>query len=125
MEPITNHEEIAALWREKYNGHRMDGSPYQYELRSDWGEAAEYASWKPEDVVEILAMNEGENDGANWLMVVKLNDGRYSFLSAGCDYTGWDCQAGGSSCEKDTLDELIRFGMGQEDRDRLGYTLTT
>lgn len=124
MEPITNPEEIAALWVEKYSGIRRDGTPYSGGFKSNWSEAAEYASWKPEDVAEVLAMEEGENDGANWLMVVKLKDGRYSFLSAGCDYTGWDCQAGGSSDEKATLEELIRMGMGQEDRDRLGYSIT-
>lgn len=115
MEPIINPEEIAALFVSNgYGGHTWN---------SDWGEAAEYASWNPKDVAEVLAMDAGENDGANWLMVVKLKDGRFSFLSAGCDYTGWDCQAGGSSDEKETLDDLIRFGMGEDDRQRLGYTL--
>jgi hypothetical protein len=89
----------------------------------DWQEAPNYGSWNAEDVAEIIAMEEGEDDGENWLMVVRLEDGRFSFLSAGCDYTGWDCQAGGSSDEKGSLEELIRMGMGQEDRDRLGFKI--
>lgn len=123
MEPITNPEEISALWAERNAWEDRTGKRHTSIYKSNWGEAAEYASWSCEDVAEILAMSEGENDEANWLMVVKLKDGRFSFLSAGCDYTGWDCQAGGSSHERDTLEALIRFGMGQDDRDRLGYTL--
>ncbi len=42
-----------------------------------------------EDVVEVIAKADGENDGANWVIVVKLKDGRYGAIRAGCDYTGW------------------------------------
>lgn len=42
------------------------------------------------DVAEVLALSEGENDGANWLCVGRLKDGRWFALDAGCDYTGWD-----------------------------------
>lgn len=115
MEIITQPSVIAALFVGNTYGNRA--------YPSDFGEAAEYASWKPEHVAEVIAMDEGANDGANWLMVVKLKDGRFSFLSAGCDYTGWDCQAGGSSQEYESLDELIRMGLGQDDRDRLDMPL--
>ncbi len=43
-----------------------------------------------EDVVEILGIAEGENDGPEWLLLAKMRDGRFLSLSAGCDYTGWD-----------------------------------
>jgi hypothetical protein len=108
MDPITDPEKIAEVFTDY-----------------DWREAATYASWNPEDVAEIIASDEGENDGSNWIMVVKLNDGRFSFLSAGCDYTGWDCQAGGHSQEYGSLEELIRFGLGGEERDRLSMPLRT
>lgn len=42
------------------------------------------------DVEAIIAQDEGKRDGRNWLCAGKLLDGRYFFLSAGCDYTGWD-----------------------------------
>lgn len=42
------------------------------------------------DVAEILASEDGENDGPNWEGVFRLKDGRYLFASGGCDYTGWD-----------------------------------
>lgn len=43
-----------------------------------------------DDVAEIIAMAEGENDGAEWVGVFRLNDGRFAVLRAGCDYTGWE-----------------------------------
>ena len=76
------------------------------------------------DVTEIVASRYGEHDGDNWLIVVKLKDGRVAFLSAGCDYTGWDCQAGGHCIVDTDLQHLIRFGLGQDDRERLGLALT-
>lgn len=42
------------------------------------------------DVKRIIALDEGENDEKNWLIVGELNDGRFFAISAGCDYTGWD-----------------------------------
>jgi hypothetical protein len=42
------------------------------------------------DVAEVIATDDGENDGPEWLGVFLLRDGRYAVLRAGCDYTGWD-----------------------------------
>ena len=97
----------------------------------DWQSAFEYASiirtasecskdgFGMHDVAEVLAWSEGENDGPSWMMVGKLNDGRYFFLDAGCDYTGWDCKAGGDAQVASTLDRLKRYGMTEEARERL------
>lgn len=41
------------------------------------------------DVADVYGTSEGENDGRNWLVYGRLSDGRYFFLEAGCDYTGW------------------------------------
>lgn len=43
-----------------------------------------------EDVESIIAMDDGENDEQDWLVTGKLKDGRFFFINAGCDYTGWD-----------------------------------
>lgn len=42
------------------------------------------------DIQQLIAYAEGERDRLRWLALMKLWDGRYAFLSAGCDYTGWD-----------------------------------
>lgn len=76
------------------------------------------------DVVDIVASSEGENDGESWMMAGKLSDGRFFFLDAWCDYTGWDCQSGGDAQVADTLDNLIRFGMTESARERLMLKLS-
>lgn len=110
---------IAIDWRDDY----------------DWQEAFVYASnirtatncdkagFAMTDVKTVLAHDEGENDGPSWMMAGVLNDGRYFFLEAGCDYTGWDCQAGGDAQVADTLPNLIRFGMTEEARERLEFAI--
>jgi len=71
-----------------------------------------------ENIVEVIQAIEGENDGADWIAVVRLKDGRYAFVQAGCDYTGWDCQAGGQVWVSDSLENLWQFGVTNEARDR-------
>lgn len=71
-----------------------------------------------EDVIKIIGMSEGENDGADWLCAGKLKDGRWFFLQAGCDYTGWDCQAGGSVAIAKTKKELLQYGISKEEKIR-------
>mgnify|MGYP005999294605 CR=1 FL=1 len=43
-----------------------------------------------EDVVEIIAAANGENDGDEWLGVFRMRDGRLLAACGSCDYTGWD-----------------------------------
>ncbi len=76
-----------------------------------------------DDIAEVIGVSNGENDGANWIGAFILNDGRYAFVSAGCDYTGWDCQAGGDAQVASDRESLIRWAMGDEDRARLALPL--
>lgn len=45
-----------------------------------------------ENVSAIIACAEGDNDGPDWLALVKWKgkEGKYAKMFAGCDYTGWD-----------------------------------
>jgi hypothetical protein len=90
----------------------------------DWKEAFGYASdFKIEDVATIENAVEGENDGDDWIIFGTLKDGRWFSLKAGCDYTGWDCQASGNSHTAATRDELIRMGMDAGTRKRFDLML--
>lgn len=71
----------------------------------------ESRTYKRSDVVEVIAMEDGENDGADWVGVFKMVDGMYLFVYGGCDYTGWDCQSGGGGFFAPSLRGLIQFGM--------------
>lgn len=76
-----------------------------------------------EDVVEIIKCIDGENDEEDWLGLFRLRDGRYAFIEAWCDYTGWDCQSGGCATVANRIEDLIRWGMSKEQRKRLGLQL--
>jgi hypothetical protein len=43
-----------------------------------------------DDVAEIIAAVNGDNDGPDWVGVFRLKDGRFLVASGSCDYTGWD-----------------------------------
>jgi len=50
-----------------------------------------------EEIVRVLAVVEGENDGADWHWVILLTNKFVVYLTGGCDYTGWDYQSWASS----------------------------
>lgn len=68
-------------------------------------------------VKRVVAVVEGENDGANWHWVVELNDGRFAYLQGGCDYTGWDCKSWATTAFYKTAEEAVQGGAGQEKDD--------
>lgn len=41
------------------------------------------------DIAEVLGSVEGQNEGDQWLAVVRLHDGRFVSIRAWCDFTGW------------------------------------
>lgn len=52
-----------------------------------------------DDIRNIHAEVPGHNDEDHWFWVIELKDKRFLLTDAWCDYTGWDCQSGGSSLE--------------------------
>jgi hypothetical protein len=76
-----------------------------------------------EDVELIEGLQEGENDGPDWIVWGRLKDGRWFVARGGCDYTGWDCQAGNSGDVASTRDDIIRFGMTPDERERFQVSI--
>lgn len=110
------------------------------EMRADydWIEAFKYAAEGGEptegyagdcggfgfyDVAEVIARDDGENDGAQWIAVMRLHDGRFVYLAAGCDYTGWGCQESGQTWFAASLDALVQWGLTDDARGRLAGPL--
>ena len=96
------------------------GSP---NVSAMYGCTVDASGFTRSDVAEVLAMSDGENDERDWIGLFRLHDGRIAFLSAGCDYTGWDCQAGGYAIVGVNVPDMIRLGLGEADRARLGFSL--
>lgn len=82
--------------------------------------AGSLATFTREDVDEIFQMEDGENDGPDWIIYGRLKDGRFFSARGGCDYTGWDCQASNSGDVAATLEDIVRFGLTTEERNRFG-----
>lgn len=60
-----------------------------------------------DNIMRVLAVVEGERDGADWHWVFELENEKLCYLRGGCDFTGWDCQSWASSVFIVTLDELV------------------
>jgi hypothetical protein len=52
--------------------------------------------------------------------ILRLRDGRWASVSAWNDYTGWGCQDGSNVAIGDTLEQVVRFGLDDEGRRKLG-----
>jgi hypothetical protein len=89
----------------------------------DWEQAFGFAPFTREEVAEVIAAEDGQNDGDSWVGIFRLRDGRIGYLKAGCDYTGWDCQAGGTGDTRRTLAEVARELCEDDDRRRLKIAL--
>lgn len=71
------------------------------------------------DVEEVFGCEVGENDGDNWVACGRLKSGLYFFIEAGCDYTGWDCQASGTVYLSDTKENLFNLGIDADSKRRM------
>ena len=76
-----------------------------------------------ENIKRIIAMKDGENDEASWTGIFELKDGRFISVCSWCDYTGWDCQAGGEIFVAHDEISIKRFGLSEKERERLGVNI--
>lgn len=96
----------------------------EYEFDNNYGYGPlEEAGFTDGDIREIIHWREGERDADAWLAVLELTDGRFAYVSAWCDYTGWDCRAGSEVTYAESLDALIPE-MDTEGRMAFGYEPT-
>ena len=80
----------------------------------------ECSSVRRDDIEEVIASVNGENDGDEWIGVFRMNDGRYLVAVGSCDYTGWDCQAGNHLSVAGSLETAIALGLTPWQATRLG-----
>lgn len=76
-----------------------------------------------ESVKRIIASTLGERDGRSWTGIFELNDGRFISVCSWCDYTGWDCQAGGEIFVAYDEESIKKFGLSEEERKRLAISI--
>lgn len=68
----------------------------------------------PSIVKKYYWISPGERDGDSWFAFGISNKGTYFFYSAGCDYTGFDCQGWMSLNVSSNWYDLIVYGMTNE-----------
>lgn len=73
-----------------------------------------------QDVAEIIASVDGQNDGDDWLGVFLLKDGRYLIAKGACDSSGWGCQAWNQLTVCEHMEDVLQFGLTADEKDRLG-----
>lgn len=88
-----------------------------------FGKSCETTLFTREDVKSIKGISEGEGEGPNWIIWGQLKDGRWFFLIAGCDYTGWDCQSSGKAIVAKTRHSLLKYALDNDSRERFGLPI--
>lgn len=81
------------------------------------------SSFSMKDIEKVLMSSEGENEIKDWMFAAKLKDGRFCFVSAGCDYTGWDCHSSGISLVASSWKTLFQFGISDGEKEKMKSNL--
>jgi hypothetical protein len=75
-----------------------------------------------DDVVEVIAEDTVSTEGYGQEDIVglfRLKDGRFLYVSGGCDTTGWDCRSSAKGEVRATLADIVRECCTDDDRSRL------
>ena len=73
----------------------------------------------PKNIKRCYWTNVGENDGDSWNLLCYLSNGVYVYMSAWCDYTGFDCQGEVILWSSKKMQTLIDMALSNEDRRKL------
>lgn len=88
---------------------------YDLSAACDYAGAEGSNGFHLEDVAYVLASCMGENDGPDYHWLCAMKDHTYAYVSGGCDYTGWDCQADAKAEIFPTLKAAIQSVPDKED----------
>ena len=70
----------------------------------------------PHNLRAVAYAREGVNDEASWLLLGQLHEGGWVWYTAGCDYTGFDCQGSMSLVAASTAAGCAQRALGNYDR---------
>jgi hypothetical protein len=72
----------------------------------------------PHNIKEYYWVQEGENDGDEWIALGKLENGAFFYFTASCDYTGFDCQGGMNLWVSNSFKNILDHAMAPRDREK-------
>ncbi len=95
--------------------------------QSVFGPGVSIASFTREDVEEIIAIEEDDDSElSNWIGVFRLRDGRWACIRLWHYYTdNWCVGVDGDSQVAESKQGIIRWGLSEEERDRLKLRLAS
>lgn len=78
-----------------------------------------------DQLASVVAKDErgGEYAEMDLVGLFETTDGRYVVIRAGCDTTGWECQAGGAIEVAASAEDAVRWSLTAEERERLQLPL--
>jgi hypothetical protein len=71
-----------------------------------------------DNIKNIYYYHEGENDGESWKLLGQLNNNKYFYYIASCDYTGFSCQAWMKLYIQSNFDDLLYHGVDEYTRNK-------
>jgi len=77
----------------------------------------------PRNINTVIWYQVGQHDGDNWILVGRLESGKYFYFNAWCDYTGFDCQSGIDLYLSNTKIDLYTYCVSEYDRNLMGVTV--
>lgn len=84
LEYIKNSYDWQEVFKPAYSTPNKNVSPSPI-----LGEGVDLSPFSMDDIEKVYFISDGFNDEDDWVAVMKLFDGRYARITAGCDYTGW------------------------------------
>lgn len=111
---IPNEVDAALTSAQSYNWSHSDGY------------LGSCKAFTPDDIADLFAVAVEHGDYAETRVRAtgRTNDGRYFFLAAGCDSTGWDCQSSCNVTFADSRSSLWTWALGDSDREALPKTIS-
>ena len=101
--------------------HRQEGSwTFQPLIDEDKTDVLESDMVDYKQFEKVYYARPGANDEENWTFLVKHQNGYYVYFDAGCDYTGFDCQGGGTITYSRDSKKMWTLGLTKEMRQNLG-----
>ncbi len=113
MGETTNDEEVGAAGNPSagLEGGTMSKRPLPQGARTRVGENEELLDYDKFEKTYFYQV--GENDEERWIFFVRHQNGYYIFFEAGCDYTGFDCQGGGSITYSKNFYSIWKMGLDE------------
>lgn len=72
----------------------------------------------PHNIKEYFWVQEGENDGDEWIALGQLENNAFFYFTGSCDYTGFDCQGDMRLWVSKSFQNILNHAMEPRHREK-------